>query len=247
MTILILVPAILLQQAAAGAPPPESRPADAAAPVGGFFRGGGVDFWGEPKAAEKKHDPGATRESIWAEPIRLPDGRTTIYVPPPAVLGFLEAPTRETARAYLAWQEERARKLKAAMELLRDLKEERAKEARPAEGPKAEASPGSPPPPDAPPPAPATSPDAILYFKKPGCPWCARQDGVLADLVRTRPALKVRVVGPDEAPELWKEHEVTVVPTVVVTRPKGPRVKLEGFQPGPELLRKIDEVNHAGK
>ena len=230
----------ILYQAAADTPPPEPSPrAEAKNPTQGFFRAEGVDFWGEAKAsAEEKSVPAAARQSVWAEPIRLPDGRTTIYVPPPAVLGFLEAPSRETARGYLAWQEERAKKLKAAMELLRDLKEEKAKEAR-----QAEAS----PPAGAPPPPPGASAYEILYFKKPGCPWCARQDAVLAGLLRSRSAIKVRVVGPEEAPELWKRHEVTAVPTLVLSRPDGTHVKLAGFQSEERLLRQLGEVDRAEK
>jgi hypothetical protein len=244
----LFLAAAILSQAAPGATAPESRPpADSKPPGPGFFRVEGVDFWGDATvAAKKKAEPGAVQESIWAEPIRLPDGRTTIYVPPPAVLGFLEDPTRETARAYLAWQEERAKKLKAAMELLRDLKEEKAKEAARAAAPKEEEAVEAPSPASAPSPS-AGPAGEILYFKKPGCPWCARQDAVLVDLAQSRPALKIRPVGPDEAPELWKEHEVTVVPTLVLTRSEGARVKLQGFQPGSEILRRIEEVNSVAK
>ena len=56
--------------------------------------------------------------SIWAEPTRLPDGRYGIYVPPPAVLAFLENPTEETLQGYLSWRRERAAKLSRAMALL---------------------------------------------------------------------------------------------------------------------------------
>ena len=68
------------------------------------------------------------RESIWAEPIKLPDGRYSLYVPPGPVLEFLENPTKKTARAYLAWQEERTRKMKKAIRLLEVVKRKLAAE-----------------------------------------------------------------------------------------------------------------------
>lgn len=48
---------------------------------------------------------------------------------------------------------------------------------------------------------------AILYFSRPGCRWCALQEEELRDL----PVARV----PEGSP-LWKEHGVTVTPTVVV-------------------------------
>ena len=81
------------------------------------------------------------RRTIWAEPIKLPDGRTVLYVPPPQVLEFLENPTLETARAYHAFQRKRAEKMRKALLLLARVKEELANERggarRPPEGKRA--------------------------------------------------------------------------------------------------------------
>lgn len=69
---------------------------------GRFFRKE-VDFWESRKAAEKPR---------WVEP-----GHT----PPREVVEFLEDPTKENAKKYLAWQRERTERLKKAMEVLAEL------------------------------------------------------------------------------------------------------------------------------
>ena len=93
----------------------------------------GVDFWRTGRERETPHRvtsedrPGNipvegqdVRRSIWAEPVRMPDGRYAIYLPPKAVLQFLEDPTPESLDGYLAWKKERAGKLKKALALLRE-------------------------------------------------------------------------------------------------------------------------------
>ena len=48
---------------------------------------------------------------------------------------------------------------------------------------------------------------SVLYFSRPGCPWCAKQERELEGL----PVLRVPEVSP-----LWAEHGVKAVPTLVV-------------------------------
>ena len=93
----------------------------------GFFNQEVVDFWrdGSPARTVTANSGAIVSESIWAEPIRLPDGRTTTYVPPRPVLAFLENPTRENAQKYLAWQSERMDKLRKAAEMLSEVKREK--------------------------------------------------------------------------------------------------------------------------
>ena len=88
-----------------------------------------VDLWKTDRKStslspgiEPEDAPARTRVSIWAEPIRMPDGRFSIYVPPKQVLEFLEDPTPKTLQAYLAWKKARAEKLRRAMALLREWK-----------------------------------------------------------------------------------------------------------------------------
>ena len=124
-----------------------------------FFSGREVYFWDSRRRAPE------TPVDLW------PDSSA-----PPAVRRLLETPTPENARAYLAWQEERLKQLRAAMAAVES-----------AQGAKA--------------------PGAILYFAREGCRWCALQEKELEGLQ------VVRV--PPESP-LWKEHGVTVTPTLVV-------------------------------
>ncbi len=60
-------------------------------------------------------------ESIWAEPVRGPDGQLRVYLPPRPVRDFLEKPTPENARAYLAWNLTRMRRMGEAVSVMRDV------------------------------------------------------------------------------------------------------------------------------
>lgn len=69
-----------------------------AAGGGGFFERKEVDFWNARRAAAP------APAELWAD-----------STAPPPVRRLLEAPTDGNARAYLAWQEERMKRLRAAM------------------------------------------------------------------------------------------------------------------------------------
>ena len=169
-----------------------------------------IDFWRKGmgfSVAPSPQDtlearPGrvAVRESVFAQPIQTPEGNWMIYIPPKPVLDFLEAPTEDSARAYLAWKAEQAEKLKRAMQLLAQV---RAKEA------------GEPEPPRPDPPA-AEFPFEITYFKKPSCPHCVTQDEILGRLLSRRSAGKLLTLLPGERPELWKAYEVRGTPTLLL-------------------------------
>ena len=58
-------------------------------------------------------------ESIWAEPGRASDGGASVYVPPRPVREFLDAPTEERARAYLAWNQQRLDAIARATEVMK--------------------------------------------------------------------------------------------------------------------------------
>jgi thiol-disulfide isomerase/thioredoxin len=58
-------------------------------------------------------------ESLWAEPSSGSQAAGPVYVPPRPVREFLEAPTAERARAYLAWNQARLRAIARAAEALR--------------------------------------------------------------------------------------------------------------------------------
>lgn len=224
--------------------PAQAQDGQARAPAraDAFFRADRVNFWGELKSSKPQREA-VPVESIWAEPIRLPDGRVSVYVPPAPVLGFMENPTRETGEKYLAWQEARMRRIKAGIEILRAIQAERQKN-----GSAPEQSAPEPPQPvnagDRAVPSPAAE---ILYFKKEGCPWCREEDKVLAALTKEHSALKVRTATPAEAPELWKEYGVTAVPTLVVRTPAGKAVMFRGFTPVAKILEVLQEASREEK
>lgn len=214
-----------------------------------FFRGKRISFWGEAKdEAPKVNSSGAGSESIWAEPIRMPDGRISVYVPPRPVLEFLESPSEDSGRAYLAWQKARMEKISRASEILGRL----AQESRPAESRAAPRnSPENSPPANVPSErqvlAVAARPDLaipsgtaeILYFKKDGCPHCRREDAAIAELVKERPDVKVRVITPEQEEALWEALEIKVVPTLVVRGKDGRLHIARGYTPKEVLLEKV--------
>jgi glutaredoxin len=230
--------ALLIVCLALQAPSKDQHPAPAA---GGFFKTSEVDFWGEKAASAKKKaaEEKPEKESIWAEPIKSPDGRTQVYLPPKAVLQFLEAPSRETAKEYVAWQEERMKRLKAAMVILRELQEERASASESAIAAVPATKEAAP--------AAAPLPVEILYFKRAGCPWCAKEDQVLGPLMRKNPELKVKVVSIEEAPDLAQANGVTVVPTLLLQGKNGKALALRGFMTEEQIQSALQEVNRAEK
>jgi len=127
---------------------------------GRFFPRGEVEFWGPRRRAEAP-----APADLWAD-----------SAAPPAARKLLEAPTRENARAYVAWQKARLERLQGAMAALEGVRQEEA------------AAP-------------------ILYFARPGCPWCVLQEKELQGLPVT--------LVPEGSP-LWAEHGIRVTPTLVV-------------------------------
>lgn len=191
-----------------------------------------VDFWRSGLSKERRRAEAGPegkeilRESIWAEPAKLPDGRTAIYVPPKAVLDFLENPTVESLKGYLEWKRARAEKLAKALRLL---EEERAREA--ARRLRLELKPPGVPPPTEPDereadPAPAPLPPSagaipapgtllLTYFHRKGCPPCERQDVVLARWLGAHPEVRLKVLEWGESPELWRAHGIEGTPSLL--------------------------------
>jgi hypothetical protein len=133
-------------------------------PPGGFWERGALEFWGRPAAK-------AAKAELW------PEGSA-----PGPVRALLEDPGPERAKAYLEWQAERMKRLRAAVKALREA---------------------------------ASPPGELLYFARPGCTWCAKQERELEGLDVTRV--------PEGSP-LWEAHGITAVPSLVL----GGRV-LRGF------------------
>lgn len=93
-------------------------------PHGRRFFDRSIDFWRTGAEKKEREAPASepsgqvTLETIWAEPVRMPDGRFAIHVPPKPVLAFLEDPTPESLKGYLEWRKARTEKLRRALELL---------------------------------------------------------------------------------------------------------------------------------
>jgi hypothetical protein len=196
-----------------------------------------IDFW---KSGPKI--PAGTApylESIWAEPVREPDGRFSIYVPPKLVLDFLENPTPENLKGYLDWKRARTLKLRKALELLRE-HASRESESGPAADPSASLS--------APAPAPSRPPAAlprveVIYFHGKGCPHCTEQDPVLAGWLLGHPEASVRVLERGESPELWLRYRVRGTPSLLLSDASGDAgILLEGLSDGARLDRALGSL-----
>lgn len=231
----------------------QEKPAEVPPRAGSFFKSKRVSFWGavspDGSPGSESLEPSLPVESLWAEPIRLPDGRMTIYVPPKQVLAFLETPNEESGKAYLAWQKERMEKLARASEILARLAGRRSDEERSAGAPLKEDLPrvteGAAPTSSIIAKGPASgSAEAgaaekggmLLYFKQDGCPHCKHQDPEIAALLKARPDLKLKVVLPGEDEELWKANDVRVVPTVILLRADGKKGVARGYTPLASLV-----------
>ena len=149
-------------------------------------------------------------ESIWAEPGRSSDGRSAVYLPPRLVREFLEAPTAERARAYLAWNQQRLNAVARAAEVLSAVAS-----AQPPRNPTAlgttpapttcvaPAESGSLQEPRSPEPGPRAAMPAptdrrlvgrglaVVYAFASWCPHSARQTSIVAAWVRARPDVPV--------------------------------------------------------
>lgn len=217
----------------------QEKPADPPLRPAGFFgQKTRVSFWREePKLEVPALAPGQV-ESLWAEPIRLPDGRMTTYVPPRQVLAFLENPTEESGLAYIAWQKERMAKIARASQILSRLAEMQRSEnasGAVAAAPEASREPKAPAPP-AGKAGSAPGADELLYFKREGCPHCRHQDEEIAQLKAERPSLKLKILTPGEDDAVWKAFSVDVVPTLIVSRAGGKTAILRGFTPKASIL-----------
>ena len=202
-----------------------------------------VDYWGSkkegPRVKKSGSPPGV---SVWAEPIRMPDGRFSVYLPPPQVLRFLDDPTPETAKGYLEWQKERITKLRRAMEMLEstasaeDAKESVVPPDAEIRGPSEKTAPVKESTLIAKLKAPATE---LIYFRREGCGYCDRQDPVL-ETVRSRlPDVRIQKVMWGGSPDLWSKYAVTVTPTVVIQTSGKRPIVLRGFASEETILKAI--------
>jgi hypothetical protein len=204
-----------------------------------------IDFWraglsldGDKEPKGPTLDPGSgrlrIRESVWAQPIQTPDGSWLVYVPPPAVLNFLENPTAETAKAYVAWKADQAEKLKKAFNLLQEAKGKPEGKKEAATSPPLEAaSPGLYP----------TSDVTLVYFHQKTCTHCTTQDGVLEKWLRRHPEVHLAPYEPGERDDLWKAFQVRGTPTLVFRGGSNAPLVLVGLQTEEKLESALQAVH----
>jgi len=145
--------------------------------------------------------PPEVEESMWAEPVRGPDGRFRVYLPPKPVRDFIEKPTSENARAYLEWNQARMRQMDEAVSVMRDV----------AAHQLGITTQGAITPPPLPLPAPnsiqvqasapgaaATRPISIVYAFATWCPYSRRQTPIINQLAIHVP---VRGIAFDSQPD----------------------------------------------
>ena len=168
--------------------------------------------------------PPQVEESMWAEPVRGPDGQLRVYLPPKPVRDFLDKPTPQNARAYLAWNQARMRQMDEAVNVMRDVAAQQFGIAAPGSvtvsaprsAPGAPATRGTPhllppTPPLLPLPAPesiqvqapargetATRPISIVYAFATWCPYSRQQTPIINQLAAHVP---VRGIAFDSKPE----------------------------------------------
>ncbi len=183
--------------------------------------------------------------SIWAQPIVMPDGSVQMYVPPPQVMNFLNKPTPQNAKVYLAWEKERINKIAKATAILQSItKVSTANKPLFVNSlPKSTSQPFSSP--------------VILYFAKQGCKYCAADDMVM-DLFNKRYKNNIRIIGfwvgsktsmPDLsfsfhlANGIEKKFRIGLYPAMIFYLPnKSEPVKLEGFITGNQLIQFYQKI-----
>ena len=147
-----------------------------------------IDFFGRIEAkedsisAETKQPPEIIKDG-WAEPVVSPSGKVSIYVPPQEVRDFLEKPDPENAKAYLAWNLKRIKKIILAQDLL-------AKEAKEL-GYMKEANNLLEPDPSESVKNSKSGANYLFYFMLKGCPVCERESKIIEDIYFNHPEIRI--------------------------------------------------------
>ena len=149
-----------------------------------FF--GGREVYEEVAPAETKHQP-ETIVDEWVEPVISPSGKVSVYVPPKEVRDFLEKPDPENAKAYLAWNLKRIKKLILAQELLA----KEAKEIEVVKETKSLLEPDSSTNIKGPSNNPKAGVSYLFYFMLKGCPACEREARVIEDIYLNHPEIRI--------------------------------------------------------
>jgi len=136
-------------------------------------------------------------QDLWIEPAISADGKVSYYRPPQVVVDFLDDPTIENGKAYLAWNQEKLAKITKAQTVLQELATEM-NLIPPAQPPQGAASSVSN--------ADSEGKTAnVVFFLLRGCPYCEKQKELIEDLFKNRPDLHVEVFGKNYTEEDIKQ------------------------------------------
>ena len=207
-----------------------------------------VDFFGsietqeELPKAETNHQP-ETIESEWAEPVISPTGKVSIYLPPKEVRDFLDNPNPENAKGYLEWNLKRINKLTFSQRLLSEeaLKLGIIQDTRDSANTTAAYDLGE----DF-----KMKGNYLLYFMLKGCPACAKESKIIADISLRYPEIKIWAFGKGFSDkelmkfkfQAWQEDglssrfNINTYPTIVAVNKTGKKSIFSGYAKEDKIL-----------
>ena len=208
----------------------------------GLFQYDRIDFFERKEAQIKTTVPQEadshpkTIESEWAEPITSPSGKVSIYLPPKEVRDFLDDPNPENAKGYLEWNLKRINKLTLSQRLLSDeaLKLGFVQDTRDLTNTTAAYDSGG----DF-----KVKGNYLLYFMLKGCPACAKESKIIADISLRYPEIKIWAFGKGFSDkelmkfkfQAWQEDglssrfNINTYPTIVVVNKTGKKRIFSGY------------------
>ena len=214
----------------------------AIADADGLFQYDRIDFFTGQEAQRKTavlqeaDSHPKTIESEWAEPITSPSGKVSIYLPPKEVRDFLDDPNPENAKGYLEWNLKRINKLTLSQRLLSEeaLKLGYVQDTRGLTNTNAANAPGG----DF-----KMNGNYLLYFMLKGCPACAKESKVIADISLRYPEIKIWAFGKGFSDkelmkfkfQAWQEDglssrfNINTYPTIVVVNKTGKKRIFSGY------------------
>jgi len=137
---------------------------------------------GQEKQTVLRQDDEANEiENLWTEPLIQPDGSTVNYTPPKIVTDFLDNPNEKTGQAYLNWNNERILKLSKAQIVLRSLSSNLISSYYSNLSPRPDNL------------SIKTDIKYMGFFLLKGCPYCETQKGIISNLIKNRPDIKIDV------------------------------------------------------
>ena len=141
-------------------------------------------------------DEAPINQDLWIEPAISADGKTSYYRPPQVVVDFLDNPTMENGKAYIAWNQLKLAKITKVQEVLQALASEMnlIPSTQPPQGAAASLINSK---------AEQKTVNVVFFLLK-GCPYCEKQKELIEKLFK-RPDLHVEVFGKNYTEEDIKQ------------------------------------------